>query len=284
MEKDLDWVYKGKKIFFTTKHQKGVALAPIFLDITGAKIEEYPFDTDQFGTFSLEIPRQSSPLITAEKKCMQAQIIPGSELFLASEGSFGPHPAMPFIVAGIETLFFFDKVRDLKISMSNIFTTTNFAREELFELDALWAFTKKVHFPSHALILRSANPSNSIIFKGIQNSDELEYKFSSILSCCGSVIVETDMRAHLNPTRMQTIQELGRKLAYHLNSLCPNCQTPGFGIKSLQKGLPCLECRLPTDLILKERIACRKCTYQQETLYPKGQLFAEPTFCFYCNP
>jgi hypothetical protein len=42
--------------------------------------------------------------------------------------------------------------------------------------------------------------------------------------------VETDMRAMYNPSRMTVIQNATKKLVEKINSCCPNCNIPGFGI------------------------------------------------------
>ena len=51
-------------------------------------------DTDAFGTFSGEIERLDNPLLVAQRKCEKAMQLTGSDLSVASEGSFFPHPML----------------------------------------------------------------------------------------------------------------------------------------------------------------------------------------------
>ena len=45
----------------------------------------------------------------------------------------------------------------------------------------------------------------------------------------GRVWLETDMRAHCNPTRMRSIRRLGLSLVRRLRTPCPACGSPGWG-------------------------------------------------------
>ena len=45
----------------------------------------------------------------------------------------------------------------------------------------------------------------------------------------GRVWLETDMRAHCNPTRMRSIRPLGLSLVRRLRTPCPACGSPGWG-------------------------------------------------------
>ncbi len=85
--------YKNQKILLATKHQKEQVLAPVFKKILGAEIwVPQDFDTDQFGTFSFEVPREFNAYETAVRKAKKAAEECGAGLVIASEGSFGPHP------------------------------------------------------------------------------------------------------------------------------------------------------------------------------------------------
>ena len=42
------------------------------------------------------------------------------------------------------------------------------------------------------------------------------------------VRVESDMRAHMNPTSMIVISQLAEKLDQRLSILCPKCKLPGL--------------------------------------------------------
>lgn len=282
----LNSPYSGSCIRLTTKHEKSLALAPPFASTLGAKVQDFVVDTDQLGTFSGEITRQGSVLETARKKCEWA-IEANFQFALASEGSFGPHPTMPFLPADQETLYFIDNERQFHLYLNDISMDTNYKMAKIFSLDELLSFSETVLFPSHALIVRPY-PENAKkpIYKGIINKQDLEAAFIDCQkrSQQQAVWVETDMRAHLNPTRMSVIRQLGEKLANRLACTCPNCMTPGWGVIDVEVGLPCAWCGQPTSLIKSEIVGCAKCSYRESQALPNAQQQAEPKFCGFCNP
>jgi hypothetical protein len=87
-----------------------------------------------------------------------------------------------------------------------------------------------------------------------------------------------------NPTRMKVIARATQKLVDKLNSCCPKCDTPGFGIADIKRGLPCDLCGMPTKSILSHLYICQKCNYTKEEIYPDKKFTEEPTFCDFCNP
>lgn len=279
--------YHGQCIALTTKHQKGIALAQPFMNILGAEMFEYVIDTDRFGTFSGEVERQGSAYEVAKRKCREIIKRTTSKFFLASEGSFAPHPNFPMLPSDHEILYFIDKKHGFEIYESELFTETNYRMSEVQSIDELVQFAEQALFPTHALVI-SAYPKSSqtYIFKGIETNADLEWAFHEARkqSPHGIVWVETDMRAHYNPTRMRMLSKLGEKLANRLNCLCPSCRTPGWGMVSVQRGLPCELCRTPTQQVKAEVYGCAKCDYQQAIKPEQGMPNASPQYCFNCNP
>jgi len=92
------------------------------------------------------------------------------------------------------------------------------------------------------------------------------------------------MRAMYNPTRMQIIEQATQKLVLKIKSLCPECQTPGFGITETIQGLPCEICQNPTRSILAYIYTCQQCTFSKEDRFPKGKFAEDPGLCDWCNP
>ncbi len=89
--------YAPGRVAPATKHRKELALAPAFREHLQATLVVPNLDTDALGTFSGEVPREGTALETAPRKCrlgMQAADLPRG---LASEGSLGPHPLIPFL-------------------------------------------------------------------------------------------------------------------------------------------------------------------------------------------
>lgn len=281
--------YAGSNIMLTTKHCKGKAISPAFRDKLGANVLEYIVDTDKLGTFSGEIERKGTALESARYKCEWSLESLGSpvEYALASEGSFGSHPFFPFMACDFEILYFIDRKRDFHIHLSYFSEKTNYAMQAIQTFEELENFATKAQFPSHALILRPDSRKTTMpIFKGVNTHSMLKETFerTSQLSVNGKVWVETDMRSHLNPSRMIVISQLAEKLAERLATPCPNCHTPGWGEVRVKKGLECSECGLETDLVKSEIFGCVKCDHEEMMLPFHGLNNAEPGNCSYCNP
>ena len=104
------------------------------------------------------------------------------------------------------------------------------------------------------------------------------------LSATGKAFVQTDMRAHLNPTRMRAIKQTTKALALRIARLCPACEAPGFGLVEPVRGLPCRDCGSPTDLIQSEVHACTRCGHREEKRKRPLTIRADPAWCPLCNP
>lgn len=278
-------LFAGRKLVIATKHGKEEVLGPLFSAGLGLEIcLAQNLDTDLLGTFSGEIERQDDPLSTARKKCELALNMTGYDLALASEGSFGVHPAAFFLPANEEWLLLYDKKNQLEIHARHLSVETNFAGEEFKNLDELENFAQKALFPSHGLILRNEKDGKTELIKGITNSFELFEKAAELLRKYGSAFVETDMRAHLNPTRMKVIGEVAEKLLEKILSSCPSCDMPGFAVVSSKPGLPCSWCGMPSRSTLAHVKTCSSCEYSEEILYPFGKTTEDPMYCDRCNP
>lgn len=260
-------------------------MAPLLEKQLGVKcIMAKNFDTDTFGTFTGEIDRKEDPISTARSKCLDAMCLSGCDAGIASEGSFGPHPAYFFIYAGDEILVFIDKKNGIEITARELSTETNFNAAVVSTQEALLHFAEQAKFPSHALILRKAKDDTSGMIKGITERTRLITHFHQLLADNGSAYVETDMRAMYNPTRMIAIEKATQKLIDKIKSCCPLCNTPGFGITEAKPGLPCSICGSPTQSTLSFIYSCMKCLFNKEEMYPGKKLMEEPMYCDYCNP
>lgn len=276
---------KGRTLFIATKHQKEQVIAPIFEKEYGVICcTSEVFDTDLLGTFSGEIERKEDALTTLRNKCIGASIATNCDLVLASEGSFGPHPSIFFANADVELVMLKDFKNDLEIVAREISMETNFNGKTITSENELIAFAKQIQFPSHGIILRPAEKVYSKIYKGIASESLLLKHFHELKSEFVSVYAETDMRALFNPTRMKVIEKATQNLVEKINHLCPNCSTPGFDIVTVQAGLPCKNCSLPTRSTLNHVYQCKKCTHTENKFYPRGIQFEDPMYCDNCNP
>ena len=196
---------------------------------------------------------------------------------IASEGSFGPHPVMPFMALGREVMIFIDDMQGIEVVEEAVSEATNFAALDLTPEADVDGFLRRIGFPLHAVVLRRGETP----MKGIARRDRLEMLLADAPP--GSRL-ETDMRAHVNPTRMSEIGKLATALATRMATTCPACSAPGFGVVRSERGLPCTGCGTPTPLVLNVVSCCALCSH--ETLSPRtdGRIVASPAECPECNP
>jgi hypothetical protein len=282
-------LFSNRVGILATMHQKEKVIAPILEQELGIKvIVPQNFNTDIFGTFTREVKRPGTQIAAAKLKAEKALELTGATLAIASEGSFAPHPMLPYIYSNLEIVILLDQENELEIIGEEFSTATNFNHQVVENLTEADEFAKLVGFPEHGLITSfQPSPTDSLeIIKGITTQAKLMESVTLGLnnSYDGKVHLETDMRAMYNPTRMNNITKATHDLLKKINSICPNCSTPGFGITQRIKGLPCGICYTPTNLTYAVIYQCKKCSFQQEKLFPDGIEFADPAQCMYCNP
>ncbi len=278
-------MFERRRLIIATKHQKEQVIAPLLENTLGVScfIDE-SFDTDTLGTFSGEIEREQDPVSTARMKCLKAMELNNCDLGVASEGSFGIHPSIFFASADDEFLIFIDKKNDLEIIVRELSTETNFNGKKIKTEKDLMDFAELVKFPSHGLILKPSKAETKDIVKGITSFTVLKEAFNTLLEKHHSAFAETDMRAMYNPSRMIVIETATKKLVKKIQSFCPECNTPGYGITDIKKGLPCDLCESPTQSTLSLIYICQKCQFTTEKLYPNEKQTEDPKYCDFCNP
>jgi len=286
--------YAGRSAVLVTMHGKERAVAPAFAQALGlGVVVSAGVDTDALGTFSGETARRGTVRETAVAKARLGIEATGLRLAIASEGSFGPHPQIPFVPAGIELMVFVDADQGLVIHETLLAEQTNFAHFVAAPGTPIDAFLAQVGFPQHALIVRPnardllpAVPAFAALAKGIVERGDLDVAVAvaAAASADGRARIETDMRAHLNPTRMDTLSRLAMQLAGRLAAQCPACRAPGWGRIDVSRGLPCELCGLPTHVIAAEVFGCVACDQRESQPRRDGLVYARPSDCDACNP
>jgi ribosomal protein L37E len=279
--------YAGRFACLVTKHGKERAIARPLRAALGLIVKPTAdIDTDMLGTFLGDVPRPGAAPDVALVKARMG-LSDGAVIALASEGSFGPHPTYPFLARGVEHIAFIDAELRLELVETASGLDTNFAHVELGAEDSIAPFLKSVGFPQHGVIVRSAEwQAGEPYDAGIVDAARLAEAVSRHRdrSPAGRIRLDTDMRAHLNPTRMRAIRRLAFRLARRLACSCPSCGTPGFGQSDVVRGLTCLACGTPTDLVAREVWACVVCGYREERPRADGRVHVEPDQCPMCNP
>ncbi len=217
--------FRDKKIVIATMHGKEKVIARLFKEaFTGEVFVPDMFDTDEFGTFTRDKKRRGNQIEAARAKASAALLLTDADIAIASEGSFTPHPDIPFLSIDRELVLLIDKEKRLEVEGYAVSVETNFAQIKVTTLADAVAFAKRVGFPEHGVIVRRSSSSRTI-YKDIATWDAFESAITSMLGGWLSyihpraVFLETDMRAHKNPTRMKVIENATKNLIDNLKKL-----------------------------------------------------------------
>jgi hypothetical protein len=275
--------YRGAKAVIATKHNKGILVAPTFSKHLDLSVEEVSVDTDELGTFSGEVERVGTVREVVIKKAELGISVSGNPIGIASEGSIGADPLLPFINSDIELMALVDQERALVI-IESLRSTEIIAQTVKISKDSdITNFLTRADFPNHALILRSEDKPVSFCVKGISDMKALDQAILNGLKDFPTLILENDLRAHCSPSRQKNIAALAEKLALRLTHLCPECRAPGWGVIGHRKGLPCQECgEVAEGALAQEILGCGRCEFTE-----LGKSLAQsidPAQCQLCNP
>ena len=275
--------YRGAKVVLPTLHSKGALAEEAFKEQLGMFVEELNIDTDQFGTFSGDVERKLSPKESAIAKAKLGLAQSDYEYALASEGSIGADPTVPFIISDVECVVFIDSVNDLIVSHAYRSFDITAHTHEYTQGEDLEKFLIKADFPHHQLIVKSLDFGITALAKGISSHSELMRVLEQATEKqLKKLVIESDLRAHASPSRAENIRKAFSELAIRITSLCPECDTPGWGISSSVRGLPCTDCGEESDAVRAFVYSCISCTYTVE-----GDPIAtsiDPGRCSWCNP
>jgi len=277
--------YRGRPVALLTQHGKEHVIGEVRGPALHCRIERVTgYDTDLLGTFTRDIPRAGTQLEAARRKARLGMELSGWPLGIASEGAFGPDPMFGMFSLNVEFVLWIDDVLGIEV-VGRAHGKANFAHLLAPDWAAVEAFARQWGFPGHHLVLRPHAADDPRIRKGICSWAELEdsYAWARAQSTSGVVSVETDVRAHANPTRQENIRLATEDLAHRLLSPCPACGVPGFSIVTRLPGLPCQDCGAPTQEALADVLGCVKCPHVV-TRERTDRQSADPGRCDYCNP
>jgi len=278
--------WKNRPCVLGTMHGKERVIAPLVeseLDLTVVVPKD--FNTDHFGTFTGDIKRAGNQREACRTKALSAMTLTGTDLALASEGSFGAHPGISFLSSNLEIVMLIDKLNDLEIIGHYRNSTVIPRGQKVRTSEEAIATALSWGFPKQGIIIRESEKSTKNIFKEVLTIEDIQTLSTHLLSkwFVKSIYIETDMRAHRCPERMEFIRLATLDLIKNCKSICPRCSTPGFVITETVSGLPCASCTLPTDLVKETIRSCTKCTYQLMSPI-ENEVSAEAKDCVWCNP
>ena len=278
-------LYSDLKASLLTQHGKESVICAQLFDSNGLEvIHVSDYDTDKLGTFTRDIPRYGSQLDAARKKARVGMELSGLMLGIASEGAFDNDPYTGLLPWNYELVILIDD--RLKIELVGFFGgQAQSASWQVASWDELNALLLEAQFATHQLVVRPDDEYHPECRKGIKDIESLKeaFEWATSLSKSGNVFVENDLRAHTNPTRMANILKATQDLSRKMNSLCPECESPGFWVTERKKGLPCAYCEAPTNLPIANISSCVKCECIKEEMI-SNQTKADPSNCHYCNP
>lgn len=276
--------YDGQVAALLTQHGKESLIAPILTPTLGCQVRRIDgYDTDQLGTFSGEIKRLDNQIETARKKARIGLELSGLSLGIASEGAFISDPFSGLVPWNIEVVLWLDTQSQLEV-IGIAQGPTLSLHQAIRTWSELEIFARHAAFSSHHLSLRPESDSDHRIMKGISNWEQLKQAFLDCQSQSsnGCVYVEHDLRAFSHPTRQVMIKNATEDLVKKLQSLCPRCEAPGYGITSHRSGLPCQSCGSQTRTPLSFTHSCNTCHFSEEK--SSSQAFSDPSRCDVCNP
>jgi hypothetical protein len=279
----LGRAYRGCEVALVTRHDKGPAIAPAFADTLGARLVVIDdIDTDALGTFTRDIPRAGTQLEAARRKARLA-LERGHACGLGSEGAFLPGP-FGLGSHDLELLVFLDDARGLEV-VGRALEPGRHVHGVATSLAELAALAGRAGFPEHGLVVRPDDEDDPRVHKGLRTEGALHEAFDVArrASRGGRVFVESDLRAHQNPTRRAVIARAAADLVARLACHCPSCDSPGWGVVGRRPGLPCQWCGTPTSEPLADVFGCPRCPHRVQ--HPvDGPATADPGRCDLCNP
>jgi hypothetical protein len=252
-------LFGGQSFVIATMHSKERAIAPVVQQAWGVGEIIVPtgLDTDRFGTFTREIARTGTQQEAALAKARAAIALTGCPIALANEGSFGPHPTVPWLPGNLEVVVLVDSRHDLILWGQAWSTDTNFAHRTVDSWEAARAFATEIGFPAHGLVVRVGE---TIVAKGLVDEPSLHQAYEQAMtrSATAGVTLETDMRAMVNPRRMAVIAQAAQDLVTRGARECPGCHWPGFVETGTRGHAPCEACSFPTPLPIERVLHCHR--------------------------
>ncbi|MBX9880761.1 MAG: hypothetical protein K2X73_02180 [Sphingomonas sp.] len=262
-------------------HAKEAALAEGLAPLCLTWLATPTLDTDRFGTFTREVPRAGTQLEAARAKALAAlAACPQAELAVASEGAFGPHPALPIVPAGRELVLVLDRLGGELVG-HDLTIDTNYAQAEVESIGEALDFAARAGFPEHGVLLMAPGGGPPVT-RDLGDVAALVAAVEARLNEAGRLWIETDMRAHRNPRRQAAIARAAADLARRWAARCPACARPDFTARTAP-GRPCAWCGGATDEAWRAVARCAGCGHEHVALIDPERR-ADPGSCAHCNP
>ncbi|QLI82986.1 hypothetical protein HZU75_16475 [Chitinibacter fontanus] len=275
--------YEGRLVVVASRHDKAAAIARPMHKLLGVQLWSPPdLDTDQFGTFSGDVPRPGTPIEMLRAKIALCRRLFPNPIMLASEGAYSQHPIFPSLGLAQEWMMWDDADNGLVLIEHKTRITPFYYATRLESSEQLAPQLERCGWPKLAVTLHAAD-LNVPSFKGLRATAEIEHALAHLQGLGAQQIqLATDMRAHLHPPRQRTLRHLAARLARRVRTACPQCQQLGFGARFCETGLACSDCNTPSQQLKMRGVRCEHCGYGHASWQASG--YADPYYCTYCNP
>lgn len=215
----------GPPLLIATMHGKERVLGPQLSALGFRVMLPVGYDTDSLGTFSGDVRRPGTAREAALQKARRACDATGVPRAVSSEGSYRPCPKQFPGARNVELLAFVDREAGIEIVECVIIAPTRFVKGRVppdLGAPEVQALLGAMGWPDVKALVVPNDPGQGVmpglVFKGIGHEGDLAMAFDACAAESGDgwVHLETDLRAHMNPTRMVSVSLIGERLALRL--------------------------------------------------------------------
>jgi hypothetical protein len=267
------------QVALLTQHGKARAFEGLCQHLGHTLVLTTAFDTDLLGTFTGERKRVGHALDAAKTKAQKACELTGLPYGLGSEGSFGPDPYMGSSPWGVELVCWWDAQRNYSVHALAQGPQASYRQQSFSTAEEALHWATQMGFPEQGVVV--GRPHESVFSKSAACLNGLRDLVENSLRELGAVWLETDMRAHRNPARMDMIAAAANNLSLRLALACPACELGGFGPVRLLPGARCSACGHSTSAARAQVLQCPACQFEHEEAL---RTEVPPARCEVCNP
>jgi hypothetical protein len=229
----------GTPVLIATMHGKEAVLGPLLADLGFKVLLPLGYDTDALGTFSGDVRRLGTAFEAALEKARRACLATGVMRAVSSEGSYRPCQTLFPGARSAELLAFVDLENDFSCVEYLTDLPTRFVKGRVppdLRAQETRSLLSAMDWPSVKALVVPFDPGLGVpthFFKGLGDEASLA---QAMIECAahssdGLVHLETDLRAHMNPTRMASVAKVGKHLSERL-------RREGYGLPPRGAGAP----------------------------------------------
>ena len=219
----------GLPVLIATMHGKEAVLGPQLAELGFQVLLPLDYDTDLLGTFSGDVRRPGTAIEAALEKARRACIATGVPRAISSEGSYRPCQTQFPGARNAEILAFVDMESGHEVVEVMTDLPTTFVKGRVpadFSSPQVQALLSSMGWPDARAMVVPEDPGHGVVmpewvFKGLADAPSMieAMRVCAAHSSDGQVHLESDLRAHMNPSRMASVASVGERLAQRLGRL-----------------------------------------------------------------